>query len=159
MGGHEEEGADVDYSGLALADELLLGGTVSEGLVIGGGLLDAWSPDTTVEIEGEEVDGIDVSTTLHFIGPFLQYYPDPTSGFHVQVGAGMAWGDRTVEDADGFDGSSDGFGLIGGLGIDSWIGDEWSIGGHFRILYASLEEDGAEGSGFVPSANLTFTYH
>jgi hypothetical protein len=122
-------------------------------------LLDAWSPDTTVEVDGTELDDWDVSTTIHFVGPFLRYYSDPTEGFHVQFGAGIAWGERTVDGLDEADSSSDGFGVIAGLGIDSWIGEEWSIGGEFRILYASLEDDGAEGSGLVPSANLTFTYH
>lgn len=109
--------------------QLILGGTLLPGLVVGGGAI------------GDPGLGV--------FGPFVRYYPDPKEGLYAQlmVGPATATGDFDDEDDD----QGVGAGVSAGAGYDFWIGDEWSAGVLGRVTFIS--------AGIVPAVLATITYH
>lgn len=58
-----------------------------------------------------------------------------------------------------------GIGLMGGVGYEGWIAEQWSMGGTFRVTYTSARskaregEDEIEASAVVPGVLFAITYH
>jgi hypothetical protein len=78
-----------DLGGGGLTLQLAMGGTLANGLVVGGLIhsASAWSP--TYEFEhGPVIEG--GSAGQGVLGPFVDYYFDPEAGFHVQFAAPLA---------------------------------------------------------------------
>lgn len=141
---------------------LALGATPFSGLVIGGGYGLVSTINTTHTRAGVESPGQRIGSML--VGPFVDYYPWPHEGFHVQLVAGLALAGIHSEGhwAD-FEGL--GYGLMGGLGYEFWVFDQWSFGGmalmfHSRtVMNASTGVREVEGTMFVPGFALGGTYH
>lgn len=142
-------GSDIDASGLAVATELAFGGSPTPGLAIGGGIYSSTVPTTTHSQDGFEVDGETSAFTL--IGGFIDAYPDPKQGFHIQgaIGLGAAssggYDSGSTDDVAGF-----GWGLMGGLGYEAFVSNQWSIGAVARVLYinASMEPSDSTAGNF-----------
>lgn len=154
-------------SGGGAAFEFALGGTVAEGLVIGGGLYTAGVARTrwTGDGIGSSVRGGGESLAL--LGPFVDYYPDPKSGFHVQGAIGIA-GIAFEKHRSGLppqDWSGSGGGLMFGTGYEFWVGEQWSIGGIARLLLvsATMREKDSDidfsSKSFAPSILFVATHH
>ena len=159
-----EQGAKAHMTGAGPTTSLLLGGTPSSGLVVGGGLLLSSFSNPSVVIKGEQVQpGYDVTFRLISIGPFFQYYPDPTAGFHVQAFAGYMSARAEVEDAAVVSQPDTGPAIALATGYDFWVGKEWSMGPAFQLLFAALEYSG-EGSDermsvVTPTVSFSATFH
>jgi len=141
------------YSGVGPAYELLFGGTVASGFVIGGGFVgqDIESPNTTIESNDPNVPStLNVSGALGVlsIGPFIDWFPDDTGGAHV--GAMFGLGGVGLKDRSG--NADIGVGGSVWTGYDFWIADQWSLGGELRAVFAhgTREVQAATGLG-VPS--------
>jgi hypothetical protein len=134
-------------SGVAI--DILLGGTPWRGVVVGGGVLEL---------------GISGRTPLIGYSAFVQYYPDPTAGFHVQGLAAVALATGTPSLT----------GPLGaaGVGYDGWIGRQTSLGVFARLGYAAVSGKAstapsvggatlvaARAADVFGSASLTFTWH
>ncbi len=161
---------DVTYKGGGAVFEFMLGGTPAAGLVIGGALLGHGIAEPTVERGGQEVTAENTTLSLGVIGPFVQYYFDPKSGFYLQGLLGFASGRARTE----FQGltfesepASGGAITIGG-GYDFWVGEQWSLGPELRFLFASLKAEDDQFGGtttdydysvFIPSLSFTVTLH
>ncbi|MDQ2647869.1 MAG: hypothetical protein M3020_28995, partial [Myxococcota bacterium] len=170
----------VDFNGIGAFGELAMGGTVAPGLVIGGGSYSAIIPAPTYERVDDGVSVTGGGVTAGLLGPMLDWYWDPTNGFHAQGALGIS----TVAAAEGEDESTTiggrevtlsmpgddyagtGFGLMLGVGYETWIGDEWSFGGLLRLVYLSAEissteddDDKLDVHGFTLGALATLTYH
>jgi hypothetical protein len=154
---------DFDGSGLAFVSELAFGGSPTPGFVIGGGSYGADIGSTTFKVGNEEHE--DESTALSIVGPFIDIYPMPTSGFHIQAAPGFALATASEGTWIDDDFVGIGFGMMAGVGYEAWIGEQWSLGFVGRILYGSvtLEDldgnDEVEASVLVPGALLVVTYH
>jgi hypothetical protein len=100
----------------------------------------------------------DISLYLIGIGPYVDFYPDPTEGLHFQGMVGWGVLDASV---DGASGGSAATGVIMqlGVGYDFWVGDQWSIGPLARFAYAPLSLEEATYSTIAPSLVCSFTYH
>jgi hypothetical protein len=107
---------------------------------------------------------------LTIFGPFVDWYPNPRSGFHLQAALGIAAltsgnGDRFDSDDDDDDYRAFGAGIVLGLGYEWWVGNEWSLGVLARTQAAGLEGEDDSGvrwvhaAGASPSLLLTLTYH
>lgn len=153
---------DATVTGMGPGLELAFGGTPLPGLVIGGGSYGTFISSPTLSYAGQSADG--GSTSLSIIGPFVDWYPEPSQGFHVLASAGVAYvsygskgGGATV--------SGTGLGLTGGVGYEIWVGDQWSLGAQFRMQYASpsIKSDGMTSSvdttTLVPALIVGATYH
>ena len=154
---------DFDSSGIAVLSELAFGGSPLPGLVIGGGSYGASVPSTSYEVAGSEIEG--GTSAVSVLGPFIDIYPDPSAGLHLQFAPGL--GAMNVNEGDF---ASDtigglGFGFMAGAGYEFWIGEQWSIGGLARVLYARATIEDQYGHGqfeaqaILPGVLFTATYH
>jgi hypothetical protein len=160
--------------GIASLGEFAMGGTVSRGLVLGGGfytaqlLAGSFKPDgSSAGIPPAELDP-DFRELL-VVGPFLDWYPRPSRGLHFQVAVGFAGitagtnGNLGDDDEDAY--VAVGGGIVLGAGYEWWIADDWSLGVMARAQAAALSaEDDADvrwfhGVSTGPSLMLTLTYH
>jgi hypothetical protein len=161
----EANGQEVSNSSIrggAGGFDLLFGGTPAPGLVLGGGLIQTYSSNPTVEINDQETEA---DGTLLVIGAvfFVNYYFDPSEGLHLQGSIG--YGAMDFVSDEGRSGSNDPTGPLFslGLGYDFWVGDQWSIGPFARVLYANMGVDvgavSASESYLFPSIGAAFTLH
>jgi len=166
MPGTAEAGSasvDTSIKGVGAIGGLLIGGTPADGLVVGGASLAHVVSSPTVEVDGRELDTND-SLTLSVLGPFVQYYPDPSAGLNLGLVLGYASASGGNDDVDE---AATGFGVSASVGNDWWIGEEWSLGVAGRFTYANVKYESSSGgltvtqkyNAMVPGAVLTLTYH
>jgi hypothetical protein len=154
----EAGGVEQSFSGMTLPASLLLGGTVGP-VAVGGGLILDYASSPTVEQNGMEVTGADISQFVVGLGLYGDYYLDPAkSGLHFQGFAG--WGGLETS-ANGNVGGSDPTGLVTavGAGYDWWISDQWSAGALARLIYAPLDFNGVGFTTLEPALVGTITWH
>ena len=154
---------EVSADGLGSSGAFSFGGTVAKGFVVGG-TFEAGS--SSGQIHGGKFDGADISSALVLIGPFVDWYPDPTDGWHVgaKIGIGVSGVSNTNISLGGFD-------ALGGVfgGYDWWIGPQWSLGLQLAFMTgttARLNDSNSDGkdSGYrvTPSSMVlswTLTLH
>jgi hypothetical protein len=159
--------------GLASLGEFAMGGTIGSGFVLGGGVYSAellvshFRADHSSAVEPPpELDP--ELRELVVLGPFIDWYPRPSRGLHLQAAVGFA----SLTSGTGVAGRDDedtyralGGGIVLGVGYEWWIGDEWSLGVLARAQGAAVSgEDEADvrwfhGVSTSPSLLLTLTYH
>lgn len=155
---------EIKYTGVAMMFDILIGGSPVPGFVLGGGLVSHRILNPTVKVGGTEVstNNSDLSLNLTTFGLFAAVYPDPTSGFNIHglLGYGV------VSASNGNDTSTNnpsGLSLMGGVGYDFWVSDQWSLGPDLRLAYAktTYSAGGADDkiSIFIPTLSFTATYH
>jgi hypothetical protein len=133
----ETEQAGVDnltISGGGIALDLLLGGSPTPGLVIGGGFLANSVANPEVESERGSSTELDGALGAAQLGIFIDGFVDPTGGFHIGGMLGIASYVVTPKDEDRDRKIEQGGG--GGaiwVGYDAWVADQWSIGGLLRL--------------------------
>ncbi len=128
--------ADTTLSGGGGAFDLMIGGTPTPGVVLGGALLGNTAPNPSYEIDGKQQD---VNATLNFaiLGPFIDGFPDPKGGFHVGGmlgGAGLSLEDNAT--GGSVSTSYAGYGAGVWIGYAAWIAPQWSMGGMLRLTGA-----------------------
>ncbi len=124
---------DYELGGGGFALDLLVGGSPSPGVAIGGGLLLAGMTAPDIEIGGRTVD-VATGTGHALLGPFIDGFPQPHGGFHIGGLLGLARTniDREDEsDADRYEGG--GVGAAAWIGYGWWVGPDWSLGGMLRF--------------------------
>jgi hypothetical protein len=187
------DGVDVDYAGIeftptgfGVASEIALGGSPTPGFVIGGGIYGVSVLSASVDELTDGGGSVDADiewdpSTLSMIGPFVDVYPAPASGFHLQAAFGYAvldagdgsgtyqYANTTRTDITLDPESFGGIGFMLGIGIEGWLSEQWSMGGLLRLMYASVSNR-AELPGGGPSVDwchsvltpallVTWTYH
>jgi hypothetical protein len=166
-------GPDVSLSGGGVALELAFGGTVARGLALGGAIFGASLPSPSYSAMGISANG--GGAVISSVGPFADWYFDPTKGLHAQLGFGYAAlkagkgsptsiGSTTIT-YPGADQGGNGGALLMGFGYDFWVGDELSLGfvARFQYVAGSVKADTDTTSTGVkvlmPSAEMTVTYN
>jgi hypothetical protein len=159
---------DFSVSALALSDELSVGWAPIPGLAIGIGEYLAFSVVQTVS--GGGVNNAAAGQLISgLVGVFVDFYPYPTKGFHVEgaVGLGaLSWstGPDTSSGAynyyriPAYDYSGGpGFGFMLGAGYEWWISPNWSLGALFRVIgvSATLKADRSEPQTTPPNMHMT----
>ena len=153
--------ASADSHGGTLALDLMIGGTPSRGLALGGALLTEAGVSHSVEQRGRSRGDSTVALTL--LGPFVDGFFDHKGGFHMGGMLGVAALD--VEDLDGDDEAETltGFGGAAWAGYDAWVADEWSIGGLVRaggaITKKSADAGDISAQSFSLGLMLSVLYH
>src|SRR5690606_9919678 len=79
---------DLDGSGLAFSADIMIGGSPSPGVAIGGALLGTASFSLELEQNGRSVGDRDVGMVI--LGPFIDGFPNPKQGWHIGGAVGVA---------------------------------------------------------------------
>lgn len=130
---------DVRVKGGGAGIDLLLGGTLTPGLVLGGGVFSVNASDPRVETGGSSFD-LNGEASLALIGPFVDGFFDSRGGFHLGGGIGFSSFNVKPDDAGtDFDDEKpyNGGGITLFTGYDAWISPDWSLGGYVRFLAAT----------------------
>lgn len=120
-------GFERSFNGAAYALDVAIGGSPGRGVAVGFGYL----RDRTLILSSsdergraKDVEGAQMSHLL--CGPYLDLFPDPDAGFHVQTLFGL--GELSVVRDNGFEASTaDGLGLMLGAGY------QWSVSRHLHV--------------------------
>lgn len=164
-----EGGEDLSVDGAAVTGSLWIGGSVLPGFVLGGGTLSAIavSPHVTYTNANypslNESRSSDVSLHLQMFGLVSDIYPDPRTGFHFQAMIGYAVLSASRDGQSTSTNDPSGLGLMGGIGYDFWVSNEWSVGVLARFAYAATKFEDAGASLDLPTTApgllATFTYN
>jgi hypothetical protein len=138
-------GTGADVSGLGAAFELAIGGTPIPGLVVGFGMYFNLTPEPSLTgtVGTDHFDGYPAGQLFSMVGgPLIDFYPNPTKGFHLQAAAGAGpvdWevGRTGLTQVPGVPYSGGGGGFMIGAGYETWTGREWSFGGLLRFGWQS----------------------
>ena len=138
--------------------DVMIGGTPGRGLVVGGGM---WAGGfDTSEWRGENNER--GSVVMFAMGPFIDYFPDPSGGFHF--GGTVALGVLSV-DAEPFSNPDERTAADGALGAwmgyDFWVSREISLGVEARYVGVRAKHPDNDWQGRAEAFGLSFTglYH
>lgn len=153
-----ESARDLEGSGFSLGLDLMIGGSPSPGLAIGGALLAQGAFSAEFERARNDTENRNLSVVL--LGPFIDGFPVATKGWHVGGMLGLAA--ANIEDSSR-DGVSETVGLGGAawFGHDFWVADEWSVGPMLRLngTLTRNEDDDTNASTFSVLFLFTALHH
>jgi hypothetical protein len=167
-GDEDDEGDSSQVTGMATVGEIMLGGTITPDLVLGGGI---WasriSSSNYFHDRGMELpDSMRQPQTFVHVGPFVDWYFLRGRGLHAQAGLGfsMLTGHEWETGDPEHDNPALGGGFVAGFGYDTWVADHWRIGVLARItgaVMAELEagETWIHSTTTFPALALTATYN
>jgi hypothetical protein len=164
----DNNSADViSLSGGAIDVELSLGGSPIPGLAVGGAIYGSSFPSPSYSNSGVSATG--GAAIVSSIGPFADWYFDPTKGLHAEVAFGYAVIQAKAGSGTpmfpGSDQSGNGFSLMAGIGYEWVVGPRWGIGVLGRVQYFNgsvADSSGAnkfDVSGAIPGILLSATYY
>jgi hypothetical protein len=133
--------SDFSASGLGYALDVLVGGTPTPGIAVGGGLFLARASSGETSFDDVEVQE-DSQLGFALAGAFVDGFPDRNGGFHLGGAAGPALVSFDVGDGSGNDHEGFGFGAALWLGFGAWVAPDWSIGGKLQLA-AAFTGDGS----------------
>ena len=157
----ETNGSSVAAGGAA---ELAVGAAISPGLVLAGGV---WASTNSWTIYARRDDGdlFELSEARDFalIGLLADQYLPGKSGFHAQLGVGLAELGMYTR-LRGQEGGRVGVGggLMLGFGYETWVREEWGVGVLARLTSALTRQLGDRDTWLqttVPGLLLTATYN
>jgi hypothetical protein len=135
--------------------DLLIGGSPSPGVSIGGALL-------LEPLFGADYERGDTGAGSHggfstLIGPFIDGFPDATKGWHLGGMIGLAGQSfQNVNDSNGKTKTAGGLGGAAWFGYDFWVGSEWALGPQLRFMgmRTSESKDGDDVSAWARSFTI-----
>jgi hypothetical protein len=157
--------ADGGQQGFTVPFELAIGGSPTPGFVLGGGWwqLNVPAGEYTVgrgDMTQKETAGYGGLTML---GPFMDLYPAPRAGFHLQAAPTLA---LLYPGSSGATGQlfGAGYGLMAGLGYEGWVSDNWGLGVLARVQFFSATLTNADSDKYsvlalAPSLLMTTTFN
>jgi hypothetical protein len=156
--------SNMNISGGGVALDLLVGGSPTPGLAIGGGLLLNTASNPELEPGTGPKRELDGGLGAAQIGVFVDGFFDPSGGFHLGGMLGIASYVVTPDDEDRDEKiEQTGGGAAIWVGYDAWVGDQWSIGGLLRLTAQSTTDDraGSDQQASAATVSLLFTalYH
>lgn len=132
-------GQDFTERGNSLSLDLLIGGSPSPGISVGGALLLEPLFGADYERSGNGLGSHGGSSVL--IGPFIDGFPDATKGWHL--GGMMGLAGLSFQNVNATAGKTTTAGGLGGaawFGYDFWVGAEWAIGPQLRLMAMRTSE-------------------
>jgi hypothetical protein len=130
----QQNRSDYDFRGNGVSFDAMVGGTPAPGIAVGG----AYLANTAARTDYEDDRTKDAGLSYGMIGPFVDIYPNPKTGFHIggAVGPTVA---VTFDDESNERSIAAGFGGAAWIGYDFWVSDQWSLGAMFRVQGARVE--------------------
>lgn len=154
---NEDGRDDVVGGGAASAFDVLIGGSPTRGLAIGGGLFLTGAVGADFEVDdGPNLPDRNVGVAM--LGFFIDGFPNPKKGWHI----GGAIGPAAVDiEEDSRTTSARGAGGFAWVGHQWWVAPEWSLGLKLRLgaTVTAAEDDntGADVTVGTWSTTLMFT--
>jgi hypothetical protein len=132
---------DASIKGGGAVLELLIGGSPAPGITIGGGFAFGSLQKPKVKLGDFPEQEANNDLSYGILGIFMDWYPDPRGGFHLQplLGVANAQADDSSSNNNNNKSTLNGGGAALGVGYDFWVGDQWSIGPEGRFVWASLK--------------------
>jgi hypothetical protein len=130
----QQNRSDYDFEGNGVSFDAMVGGTPAPGIAVGG----AYLANTAARTHYEDDRTKDAGLSYGMIGPFVDIYPNPKTGFHIGGAVGPAVA-VTFDDESNERSVAAGFGAAAWIGYDFWVSDQWSLGGMFRVQGARVE--------------------
>ena len=124
-----------------LAGYLKLGGTLSDQVLLG------------FETNGWVKSESGVTLSQNNASVVMYFYPNAESGFFIKGGFGGA--ELRLELSSFGNLSTNGYGLIGGLGYDARVGDNFSLTPYANVLYGGFDHESTS----VLQLGLGLTWH
>ena len=128
LSGGANASEDATTGGAGANVSVLVGGAPDAGFALGVGA------QYTLQLSGDwDSDGAgDASSELNtlIVGPFVDGHPDPQGSWHFGGTVGLA---QASIGYGSLDDSALGVGGGAWMGHDSWVADEWSMGGMLRF--------------------------
>jgi len=150
-------GDDLRGAGMQFSLDLLLGGSPSPDVAIGGGLMLLGAPSVDLERGRLEQDR---AVQAAVVGAFIDGFPMPNKGWHFGGFIGFA-GVNIEKNANDDIQETGGFGGAFWFGHDFWVAGEWSVGPLLRFAGTLTGSDERSVDVSTFSATLAFTglYH
>ena len=151
---------NLDASGTGFGIDLLVGGSPTPGLAIGGGLISNLLFSADFERGNRPEPDRDMRWLS--VGVFVDGFPDPHGGWHLGgflglASLGLSQGQTPLVQ------NTDGIGGAVWFGYDEWVAPDWSMGGLLRAAFANTsgEQDGLSVGASSASLTLMFStlYH
>ncbi len=123
-------GANYTEHGGSMSLDLLIGGSPSPGVSVGGALL-------LEPLFGADYDRSGTGTHGGFatlVGPFIDGFPDATKGWHLGGMVGFAAQSFQSLNSGGDTRHAGGIGGAAWFGYDFWVAGEWAIGPQLRLM-------------------------
>lgn len=130
----QQNRSDYDFRGNGVSFDAMVGGTPAPGIVVGG----AYLVNTAARTDYEDDRTKDAGLSYGMLGPFVDIYPNPKTGFHIGGSLGPAVA-VTFDDESNERSVAAGFGAAAWIGYEFWVADQWSLGGMFRVQGARVE--------------------
>jgi hypothetical protein len=155
-------------NGLAQLGSFTLGGTPARGLVLGGGVwgTNVWSPKLSVDIVTDAGTSHFSATTellsISLFGPFVAWYPMPDQGLNTLFGLGVNYVATDGVHAANVDAgawSATGWGLVGAVGYEFWVSQQWSLGAQARATFTYATNGSHQYTAVVPALCVVGTFH
>ncbi len=120
---------DGDISVITGGLDFMIGGTPASGLVVGGGIISqGGSTGSYDSADGDEAFRNDLDFSSGMLFGFLDWYPDPTAGFHLGGGAGIGGTSLVEQQTRREVSNSTGGGLLAFIGYEGYSSKQWSFG-------------------------------
>jgi len=148
---------NLDFSehGSSMSLDLLIGGSPSPGLSLGGGILLDPLFGADYERNGDKLGSHGGYSAL--IGPFIDGFPDATKGWHLGGMIGFAGQNfQNVNSMGGGNHRATGIGGAAWFGYDFWVAADWAVGPQLRLMgmRTSDTKSGEDVSAFARSFDL-----
>jgi len=147
---YDPDPIETSASGGALSLDLMIGGSPSPGMAIGGALLSDVGRSLKLESGGRELGDVNAVTSL--LGPFIDGFPNAKGGWHL--GGMLGFATQQVDAPQSDARTTSGIGGAAWGGYDAWVGDEWSVGGLARMGAAVTR--GKNGDQDINASSLSF---
>ena len=147
---------DLDIKGPAGHLQVALGGNLAPNLILFGQLFVNAINEPTVEFDGEEEDAEDMTASIGALGVGLAYYLPSNVYFSGTLALSQLRLSEESGDEEDFE-SEYGPALMGQIGKEWWVSDNWGLGLAGQFLVSSNKDDeDAEGSLDVTWTTLGF---
>jgi hypothetical protein len=139
--GKSEDDTTLSTGGAGI--EFGMGGTIGKGFVIGGRVLGVGGQNLQLE-SPQRSSTVPGGLTYSTLQLFADWYVDPEGGLHIEGAlgpVGLSYDPTVGEDDDSQNDDNetiDGFGGSLGVGWEGWVGEQWSLGGVFRLNWATF---------------------
>jgi hypothetical protein len=132
---------DLTVSGPSGVFGFVIGGTLTENVILGAHLYDSVVVNPTVSLStGQSASSSNTSLTMYGIGPEFTYYWMP-SNVYLSATAALT---RLAMSANGRDSTSNvGFGMRVAVGKEWWVSDHWGLGLVGQTSFSSNQDSGS----------------